>query len=616
MPINESLPDNNTGFIDLFQDRVQKNPGKTALVFQTGERTYRQLDVSSNQIAHLLLSYRGNQKMVVLALKNPLSQIEAMIGVLKSGMCYIPMDPSYPEETIEYILKDSTAGLILTETDLLPWVSRIAGPDRVVLNIHEAPAWSPENPGLRVTLDDYSYILYTSGSTGQPKGVTHSHLNLLHLITIYCSDIRIQEDDRFTYLYSYSFSAGIKDVFAALTGGATVYPYLVKTEGVKRLISHLRDNRITVYHSVPTVFRHLCADLGKEDARFPDLRLVSLGSEAITQKDFHLFKEHFPDGCRFHIEYGITETGVIAQNFLDKATGLATPAIPVGLPVFGKEVILTDELGNPVGPDETGEITVISPYIARGYWKQGELTPLPPAASSHSPSARIFKTGDLGRWRADGQLEHLGRIDNQIKIRGYKVNTGELESVLNNLETVKEAVVVPVENKAGDNSLVAFIVPQNGNDPGQVASIRETLRQKLPEYMIPARLIKLEQIPKLPNGKNDRQKLIRELKGFDGESGSCFADIIEQAVALIYEDILDVKNFTVNDGIFELGGNSMTASQVCGVIEDLFMIDFPVSAIFNDPSVSGLARLIRESGESPEELASRAQQVIGIVSGG
>jgi len=601
-------------FIELFRDQARKNADKPALVFEGNELTYGQLDLSSNQIAHMINTSHANEKLAVLLLSNPLAQITAMIGVLKSGLCYIPLDPSYPEETNEYILKDSSAKLIITEAEQLPLVNKIADGDRTVFNMSEAKGYSSGNTSKPVTYDDYSYILYTSGSTGQPKGVAHSHLNLTHLISIYSADIQIRESDRFTYLYSYSFSAGIKDVFAALACGATVYPYLIKTEGVKRLIHYLRDNRITVYHSVPTVFRHLCAELSKDDICFPDLRLISLGSEAITKKDFQLYAKYFPDNCRLHIEYGITETGVITQYFMDKSTPLPTHTIPVGSPVFGKEITLVDDLGNPVEPDGVGEIVIKSPYIAKGYWKHGQLKPLPGTDSLGSYEVRVFKTGDLGRWRADGCLDHLGRKDNQVKIHGYKINIGELEAILSNLELVKEAVVVMKENKAGDNSLAAFIVTQNDNEqPDDLVFIKETLRQKIPEYMIPARFIKLDQLPKLPNGKNDRQKLINELKKNGERAGSYSTDIIEQAVALIYADIVDVKDFSVNDSIFELGANSMTASQVCSTIEDWFKIDFPVAHIFNQPSVSGLARLITESGEQQEQLAACARKIISMA---
>ena len=610
------LNDQEMHFIKLFQNQIEKNSTKAALVFEGMELTYGQLDLYSNRIAHLINHTHSKEKVIALLLSNPLSQICAMLGVLKSGLCYIPLDPAYPEETIETILNDSGAKMVLTETEQLPIVTKLGSPHMTVLDIDDAEGYTFDSIDLHLTHDDYSYILYTSGSMGKPKGVVHDHRNLLHLIIIYSTDLQIEECDRFTYLYSYSFSAGIKDVYVALACGATIYPYVIKNKGIKRLINHLRENRITIYHSVPTVFRHLCSEFSKETCPLPDLRIISLGSEAVTQKDFELYARHFPDHCRMHIEYGITEAGVISQYFLDKNTPLQTGTIPVGHPVYGKEIILMDELEKQVKPYEAGEIVMNSPYIAKGYWKKGELIPFPIRHSHNEFEFRVFKTGDLGIRHSDGCLEHLGRKDNQIKILGHKVNIGELENYLNGLEFINEAVVIPKKNKSGDYSLIAFIVIENSAEPNALSIVKKELGRKIPENMIPAHIIRIEQIPKLPNGKRDQQKLLSVIeKHYGAGEQICSHNSIEQAIALIYADILDVRNFGVNDSIFELGGNSMTASQVCSIIEDLFQIDFPVSHIFMSPSVAALSQCVVANCKSAEQLKNAARRVIDMACG-
>jgi amino acid adenylation domain-containing protein len=609
MLTTDLLKDGDINFIKLFQNQVNKDSGKCAIVFQDKELTYGQLDLYSNKIAHMIKKNNVNQESVILLLSNPLSQISAMLGVLKSGLCYIPLDPSYPEETNETIIKDSCAKLILTEDTQLSLLKKVDNTGMNILSLKDAEHYSLDNFNKKIAHDDNSYILYTSGSTGNPKGVVHNHRNLLHVITVYCEDLQIEEWDRFSYLYSYSFSAGLKDVVAPLSCGATIYPYSIKKEGIKGLITYLRNNQITVYHSVPTVFRHLCDEL-KEGECFPHLRLISLGSEAITNKDIQLYTKYFADNSRLHIEYGITEAGVITQNFIDKNIIPQIDRLPVGSPIFGKDVSILDDTDNPVKSNEIGEIVVKSAYIAKGYWKQGNLNVLKVSHFQDGLEIKVFKTGDIGRWCDKGVLEHLGRKDNQIKIHGHKVNIAELEIILNNLDLIDEAIVLSKEDKAGDNSLIAFVVLCNDNEQNLLSLIREQLKQRIPEYMIPARFIKLYQIPKLPNGKTDRQKLISELEELKEEKKVYSNDTIEQAIALIYADILDTKNFTVNDSIFALGASSIKVSQVCSIIEDLFKIDFPVTYIFNYPSVAGLAKHLIEREEHNVQLKTQAQQFI------
>lgn len=602
------LRDENINFLKLFQSQVESNYDKCAIHYQDNKVTYKQLDLYSNKIAHMIKKNCANQNSVILLLSNPVSQISAMLGVLKSGLCYIPLHPTYPDITNETIVKDSCAKLILVEDDQLPFVKKFNNMGMEILNLRDAENYPSDNLNEKVTLDDNSYILYTSGSTGKPKGVVHNHRNLLHVITVYCEDLKIESCDRFSYLYSYSFSAGIKDIFAPLACGATIFPYSIKKEGIKGLISYLRDNAISLYHSVPTVFRHLCDEL-KEGDKFPDLRLVSLGSEAITNKDVQLYTEYFGDNARLHIEYGITEAGVITQNFIDKNTIINPDGVPVGAPLFGKHVSLLDDMDNPVQPGEIGEIVVTSAYIAKGYWKQGKLEELSKSNCPDELETRVFKTGDLGRWCEESVLEHLGRKDNQIKIYGHKVNLTEIEKILNNLDFIDEAVVLYKKDKTGDNSLIAFCVLGDNKEQDANSLIREQLKQQVPEYMIPARFIQLDQIPKLPNGKTDRQNLICELEKLKEENRAYSSNIIEQAIALIYSSILDINNFDINDSIFTLGARSIKVSLVCSMIEDLFDIDFPASYIFSNPSVTNLAKFLTQC-EDITKLETKAHMIV------
>ena len=335
-----------------------------------------------------------------------------------------------------------------------------------------------------------AFILYTSGSTGQPKGVIQNHRNVIHNALRYATGCRIGPEDRVTLLASLGTGQGTPTAFSALLSGAALYPLAIKQEGVAGLSTWLNTEEITVYISTPTLFRHFVGTLTGEE-NFPKLRMIRLGAEQIQKRDVDLYKKYFPSHCTLAIFLSATEAGNLCQYFVDKQTEITGDSVPVGRPVDGVDILLLDDTGKEVGPNEIGEIVVKSRFISPGYWRNPELTK---AVFLPDGDKRIYRTGDLGRLLANGELEHLGRKDFQIKIRGYRVEIAEIESALLKRSQINEAVVVAMDNRAGDKRLVAYIVPA-GQPPPSASELRSFLEEKLPDYMIPSAFVMLMLYP-------------------------------------------------------------------------------------------------------------------------
>ena len=373
-----------------------------------------------------------------------------------------------------------------------------------------------------VAPDRLAYILYTSGSTGEPKGVMQNHRNVLHFIRVYTNNLHLNAGDRLTLLSSYCFDASVMDIYGALLNGATLYPIDLKQDGLAGLAQQITDQQITVFHSTPTVYRYFLGALSEPPSvsagpgalqryRFPKVRLVVLGGEKVVKSDVELYQQHFADHCLFVNGLGPTEATVTLQNFIDKQTRLAGDSVPVGLPVDDTEVLLLNKAGKP--SEVSGEIAIKSAHVALGYWRNVEATSRAFSTNGSGPEVRIYRTGDMGRRLPDGSIKFEGRKDYQIKIRGFRVELGEIEATLGQHPLVREGVVVAKDNETGDARLVAYVVPHDNAfitplplgglvrelwasssflNPSQggdkTAELRDFLKHKLPDYMIPVRL--------------------------------------------------------------------------------------------------------------------------------
>ncbi len=590
-----------------FEKQVAKYPDRSAVKSRKHHFTYDELNKASNRVAQAILSRRGaGQEPVALLMEHDAPVIAAILGVLKVGAIYVPLDPSLPHSRAKYILENSQASHIVTNTNNLSLAKSLAGTADQLINIDKLEDLSGENPCIDVKPDDLSWIIYTSGSTGNPKGVIHVHRNVLHFIMNHTNGLHISPHDRLTLLYSFSVNGGAHDIFSALLNGATLYPYDLKEEGFTHLSSWLIQEKITIYHSVPTVFRHFLQNLTRGE-EFRDLRIIRLGGEPVYRHDVESYKKHFDKDCIFVNRLGSSETGSIRWTFMDKATQIKGNLAPVGYPVMDNEILLLDDEGKEAVGNE-GEIAVKTRYLSPGYWRGSDLTDAVFLPDPSGGDERIYRTGDMGRMLPDGCLLHLGRKDFQVKIRGYRIEVDEIEMALVESPALKEAVVVAREDNLGDVRLVAYCVPSGKTTPN-TGELRSFLKEKLPDYMIPSAFVMLDVIPLTATRKVDRKALPTPSNSRPELNAPYVAPRtpIEEELAKTWAEVLGLDQVGIHDDFFELGGHSLAATQIISRIIKDFQLELPLKSLFESPTVADMAMIIlqnegRKVGE--KELAS------------
>jgi amino acid adenylation domain-containing protein len=583
---------------ERFEKQVRKNPCRIAVRTSGIELTYDDLNKLANRLARVLLEQFPDHNPVAILMEHDAPVIAAIFSALKSAKVFIPLDPALPDARIGHILDDSGANVIMTNDQRLETVLAWTGASRRVLNVdHFDTSLSTDNLDLKISPDSTSYILYTSGSTGRPKGVIRTHRNDLHNIRHHTNSLRFCDGDRMTLLGSFSTGQGIQDIFDALLNGATLFPWNLKTEGLNGLAEWLSKEKITVYHSAATLFRHFVRNLGGGES-LPDLRVVRLGSEPMSWKDVDAFKEHFSDDCTLSIELSCSEANTIAQFLVNKQTEINI-TVPVGFPVEDKEILILDELGDKLGPGEIGEIAVRSRFLTPGYWKRSDLTELAFIPDRESLTGRIYRTGDLGRRSPDGCLEHFGRKDTQVKIRGYRVETFEVELSLLQIPGVDQVFVTHRQDTQGESYLVAYIVPDNGATLA-VSELRADLNSRLPGYMVPRVFLFLETLPLTPTGKVDRRGLpeVRAERPPLAVPLVSPREPIEESVAKHWSQLLGFGIIGVDDNLFDLGGNSLSAMQILAWVKRTFHVNMSLERFYESPTIASLSSSIASGLET------------------
>jgi acyl-coenzyme A synthetase/AMP-(fatty) acid ligase/acyl carrier protein len=470
---------------------------------------------------------------------------------------------------------------------------------------------SEENPGIPLSSETLYGIFYTSGSTGKPKGVIENHRNMLYHVMAYTNAVHVCADDRLTLLHSLSFRASEMHLFGALLNGAALFPLDLNDLGMRNLAAWLNEEGMTIYHSIPAVFRELAYSLTGKPAT-STLRLIHLSGAASTRREVDLYKQHFGPRCLLLNRMGFTEGYTIRWYFIDHTTQIAGNRVPVGYPVEETRVLLIDEAGKESGPEEIGEIAVKSRYLVPGYWRRPDLTRAAFLPDPAGGSERIYRTGDMGRVRSDGCLEHVERKDFQVKIRGHRVDLGEIESTLNNHAGIKEAVVAARPDPAGELRLVAYIVPAQTPAPAN-SELRRFLRDILPDYMIPSALVRLDAFPLTPNGKLD----YRALPAPETLRPEMEADYvaprtdIERLVAIIWQDVLGLEKVGLHDNFFDLGGNSLLLAQVHSKLQEQFEKSIPILEMFGNPTIGALSKYLnaqRDESSSPRHTVGDVRQ--------
>jgi amino acid adenylation domain-containing protein len=577
-----------------FEQQVEKYPDRLAVKTDERELTYAQLNRIANHIAHSILAEcYDSTAPVVLFLEHGIPMVCGILAVLKAGKSYVPLDPLYPRARNAYMLSDSQAGLMVTDTVNLGYATELTQYRVPLVNVDEIETKEPaEDLGLPVSPDQVAYILYTSGSTGQPKGVYQNHRNLLHYLAHFTNTLHICRHDRIALLYSFNVNGHLRGTFGALLNGAALFTYDIKAKGLTGLADWLQREEITVYHSVPTVFRHLMDTL-KGDERFPHVRLIRLGGEPVPARNVALYKRHFPAPCILYTALGSTETSTIRHYFTDHESEMAASAVPTGFAVEERETILLDDQEQEVGIGEVGQIAVKSRYLALGYWGKPALTQKAFRPAPDDDRARIYLTGDLGRILPDGRMIYMGRKDAQVKVRGFRVETVGIEATLLQHPRIKEAAVITWPDGLGDNYLAAYTVPYQ-DDPPTTRELHEFVRERLPDYMVPAAFVSLKTMPLTPNSKVNRRALPRPEK-LRPELGTEYVAPhrpVEQALAEMWSEVLDIEQIGVEDNFFHLGGHSLRAAQIVSRIRDRFGIELPLRIIFEAPTVGSMADLV------------------------
>lgn len=579
----------------LFEVQAERTPDAVAVVFEDRQLTYRQLNQRANQLASQLRSLGiGPGAIVGIYLERSLELVVGLLGVLKAGGAYVPVDPSYPADRVEFMLADGPVPLVLTQQRLAGTLGGYSG--RVLTLDGEQ---DPDADGAAyvadfdclATEDDAAYVLYTSGSTGRPKGVVITHRAICNHMFWMAEEYPLEPDDALLQKTPISFDPSVWEFYAPLMVGARLVmaqPY--GHMDPRYLTQAIQQQQITILRVVPTLLQMLVAE--PAFAQCTSLRRVLVGGEALPTD--LVLRARTAIGAEVCNMYGPTEAAIVATSFRwDGRTAGAT--VPIGRPMANAEAYVLDKSRQLVPMGVPGELYLGGVGLARGYLNRPELTAerFVPHPFRSEPEARLYRTGDLVRWLPDGNLEFLGRLDHQVKIRGNRIELGEVQSVLANHPGVRKAVVTAFDNGSGGKELAAYWVAEAPVPP--VEQLRDFLRKSLPEYMIPSVFVALDAIPLLPNGKVDYKALPRPTHQRDERCPYVPPRTPEEELlADIWREVLHVEQVSVHDNFFALGGHSLLATQVVSRITRGLQVEVPLREMFQTPTIAALAERLTE----------------------
>ncbi len=531
--------------------------------------------------------------------------VVGLLAVMKAGGAYVPLDPDYPRERLRFMLEDSGVGVLLTERGTLESVpvnvEHVVGVDD---DCEEFAGASPSGSGVEP--GNTAYVIYTSGSTGVPKGVLVPHEAILNRL-LWGQDVYpLAREDRVLQKASFSFDFSVWEIFGTLLAGAQLV--LARPGGQQDsgyLVNLIRERRVTVAHFAPAMLQVFLEDPGLEGC--DSLRLVFSGGEALSAEARERFFERLPS--TLINQYGPTEAAVDATYFIcRRESGRAT--VPIGRPAANTRAYVLDARMGPAPVGVPGELYIGGAQLARGYLKRPSLTAekFVPDSFSSEPGSRLYRTGDVVRWLADGELEFIGRIDHQVKVRGLRIELGEIEAALLSHDSVNDCVVLAREESPGDKRLVAYVVSAADAECAGAAELRAHLKARLPEYMVPQTFVALEELPLTANGKVDRKALpAPDWSGGDAAGGCAEPrNALEEALADIWAEVLDLERVGVRDNFFEIGGHSLLAMMVTSRVLEVLQVELPLRLMFEEPTVAGLAAALASDPEVGEAAQAAA----------
>lgn len=570
----------------LFEEQVAKTPDNVAVIFEEKQLTYRELNAKANQLAHYLRQHFNIKGDDIVALQVERSDwmMVALYGVLKSGAAYLPIATDYPENRTRFLLEDSGAKILLTNENLLE-NAKVFENHLPVVALETAQADKVNNPATIIDSDNLSYIIYTSGSTGQPKGVLLQHRGVVNMLYGQLERLEVTAEDSALQFAPYTFDASVGELFLGLSVGAMMVvasrETLLSTDAFQDL---MHRHQITIADVPPTYLSVL------DEAALANARLLITAGEAAISEDV----KKYTDKLQYVNIYGPTETTVVVTNFKIPASYELGQSVPIGRPVPNMEILIVDEHLQLVPIGVPGEIVVSGVGLARGYVNNPELTAKKFVPHPFKKGERLYKTGDLGLWLADGNIEFIGRVDHQLKIKGYRIEAGEIEDTLLQHPAIQSCVVVgKVLKGAKTKELIAYFVTKNGKELA-VADLRNHLGESLPDYMIPTYFVQLEALPLTSHDKVNR-KALPEPDSSSRNSGIAYVapqSKMEVLLAEIWQEVLRQQDIGIHDNFFYIGGDSIKALQISSRLGAKGWT-LSIKDLFTQPTIAQLALKIK-----------------------
>ncbi|WP_271621561.1 non-ribosomal peptide synthetase [Bradyrhizobium sp. CCBAU 51745] len=579
---------------ELFEQQVSREPAAIALEHGRVQISYQELNERANKVAHhLRRSGVGPDVLVGVCFDRSPQMVVALLAVWKAGGAYVPLDPSYPLERLAFMIEDSQTPILLTEEKHRRLFEAAA--TRLICLDSDWPMLSREpreNPSPITAPTNLAYVMYTSGSTGKPKGAMILHRGLVNYLWWAIKAYEVGPGSSVPLHSSISFDLTVTSLYTPLLAGGSVELLSEDVAAQSLVAALLRSGDRGLVKITPAHLELLSRQIDRSEAvNFS--RAFVIGGENLLAETLQFWRDAAPD-TRLINEYGPTETVVGCCVYEVQRGDPRTGSVPIGQPIANTQLYVLDASLEPVPPGATGELYIGGAGVALGYLNRPELTAERFLADpfSRDPEARLYKTGDLARYRKDGMLEYLGRVDDQVKIRGYRVELGEIEAALASHRRVQSCTVVAREDEPGRKILVAYVVPHDSKTSGG-DELRAFLKDTLPEYMIPAQFVFLDSLPLTPNGKVDRKALpVPSRESIAAGKGGAPRSRSEETVAEIWSELLKVDGIGIHDDFFDLGADSLTATALVAKIRGAFSVELSLASLFERPTIAGIAEMI------------------------
>jgi amino acid adenylation domain-containing protein len=586
----------------LVEQQVERSPEAVAIFFEEQQITYRELNWRANQLAHRLDTLGvGPDVLVGVCMERSVELVIAVLAILKAGGAYVPLDPTYPQDRLAYMITDAQVSLVLTHTRVSQSIVAL-GIELLSLDTDElfTTDWDGNNLNKSVNMENLAYLIYTSGSTGKPKGAMNSHRNIFNqLMWRQRASCRIDNHDRILQKTPFSFDVSVWELFWPLLAGASLV--VARPEGQRDpayLKAVMIEHAITTMHFVPAMLQVFLMEADLKSCAH--LRQVMSGGEALIPELQAHFFARFPSHVRLYNMYGPAEAAIDVTAWECQREG-AQRHIPIGYAIANTQLYILDAMLQPVPIGMSGELYIGGMSLARGYHQRPDLTAerFIPNPLSSEPGARFYRTGDLARYRGDGAIEYIGRADYQVKLRGFRIEPGEIEAVLLQQPTIQQAITLIHKDVSGNQFLVAYLISTGEQLSGE--GLRTALKEVLPDYMVPTAFVYIDAFPLTPSGKVHRQALpAPDMSRTDIEDDSYVAptEIIHYQLLNIWEELQTVRPIGIRDNFFHLGGHSLLAARLIARIEQVFGTKISLSTLFAGPTIEDLTRVLQEQTQS------------------